>query len=64
MQIACQFSLIEQLVSNSLKVQINLNKCIDKYCNSEAIAIAPCERNLYKTNFVKCRSTVVMYSVN
>lgn len=53
MQIACQFALIEQLGSNSSKVQINLNKCIDKYCNSEAIAIAPCERNLYKTNFVK-----------
>ena len=44
-------------VSNGSKIQFNLNKCIVKSCNGEAIAIAiaiaSCERNLYVINFVK-----------
>jgi hypothetical protein len=35
--------LVGKLVSNGLKVQFNLNKCIVKSCDGEAIAIAPRE---------------------
>ena len=44
---------LSKLVSNGLKIQFNLNECIVKSYNGEAIAIAPCKRNLYKINFVK-----------
>ena len=33
---------VSNLVSNNLKIQFNLNECIVKSCNGEAIAIAPC----------------------
>ena len=44
---------MSKLVLNNLKVQFNLNKCIIKSCNSEAIAITSRKRNLYRINFVK-----------
>ena len=44
---------VSKLVSNDLKIQFNLNECIVKSCNGEAIAIAPRKRNLYEINFVK-----------
>ena len=40
-------------ISNGLKVQFNLNKCIVTPCNSEAVVIAIREDILYKINFVK-----------
>ena len=33
---------VSNLVSNNLKIQFNLNECIVKSNNGEAIAIAPC----------------------
>ena len=42
-----------KVVSNNLSVHFNLNKCIVKFCNGEAIVIAPHECKLYKINFVK-----------
>ena len=44
---------VNKLMSNSLKVQFNLNKCIVKFCNDEAIAIVPHKRNMYKINSTK-----------
>ena len=40
-------------MSNGFKVQFNLNKCIVKSCDGEAIVVAPHEQNLYIINFVK-----------
>lgn len=45
--------LVSKFVPNGLIIQFNLNKCIVKSCDGEAIAIAPREQNLYKINFVK-----------
>lgn len=44
---------ISKLVSNNLRVQFNLNESIVKFCDEEAIVIAPCKRNLYEINIVK-----------
>ena len=38
---------------NGLKIQFNLNKCIVKICDCEAIVIALREHKLYEINFVK-----------
>ena len=44
---------MNKLVSNGLKVQFNLNKCIVKSCDSEAIVIVPRKGNLYDFFFCK-----------
>jgi hypothetical protein len=44
---------ISKLVSNGLKVQFNLNKCIVKFCDGEVIANAPRKQNMYEINFVE-----------
>ena len=44
---------VSKLVSNGLKLQLNLNACIVKSCDVKAITIVPCERNLYEINFMK-----------
>ncbi len=44
---------VSKLVSSGLKVQFNLNECIVKASDGEAIAIAPREGNLYQMNFMK-----------
>ena len=45
--------LVSKFVSSGLKFQVNLNECIVKFCDGEAIAIALRECNLYEINFVK-----------
>ena len=45
--------LVNKLVLSDLNIQFNLNECIVKSCNDEAIAIAPRKHNLYEINFVK-----------
>ena len=44
---------VNKFVSHALNVQFNLNECIVIFFDSEAIAITPRKRNLYKFNFVK-----------
>jgi len=44
---------VSKLVSSGLKVQFNLNECIVKGSDGEAIAVAPREGNLYQMNFAK-----------
>jgi hypothetical protein len=57
---------VSELVSNGLKVQFNLNKCVIKFCNGEVIAIALRKQNLYEINFVEMHESdmanLVQYS--
>lgn len=45
--------LVNKLMSNGLKVQFNLKKCVVRSCDGEVIAITTYKRKLYKINFVK-----------
>ena len=45
--------LTSTFVSHRLKVLFNLNQCIVKSYNGEAITIVSCEGNLHKINFMK-----------
>lgn len=44
---------VSKIISNGLKIQINLNKCIKKYCDGEAIMITPRKDILYEIIFFK-----------
>lgn len=44
--------LVSKLVSNRLNIQVNINECIVKSCDGEAIVIASCKDNLYKIDFI------------
>ena len=44
---------VSKFMSNDLKIQFNINECIIKSCNGEAIAIVPRKWNFYEINFVK-----------
>ena len=50
---------VSKFISNDLRIQFNLNKCIIKSCDGEAITIVPHEQNLYKIGFVKVQGMEV-----
>lgn len=43
---------VSNLVSDGIKIQFNLSKCIVKSSSGEAIVIVPCKDNLYEINIV------------
>lgn len=45
--------LVEKFIANSVNAQFNVDECIVKFSDSEAIMIAPRKRILYKRNFMK-----------
>ena len=49
--------LMNKLVSNGIEVNFNINEYIVKYCNGEAVRIAPRECSMYEINFVKVHKT-------